>query len=237
MRNASCLIYTMIDKCFNDLSNPSLVMLQKLNKDPYFGDQYAKDAGVVQGYTLFEHTVMVLGQFEKYFAVREWCMPLSLDVFRLMLCLHDIGKPLAVEEGDKKLQHGFTLTFIDEAAESQRIVLSSDELRIVKALIDGDAIGSLLKGHKLLDDVVDQIKNNAQESQLTLRDFFAMLVVYYQSDAGSYTEDAGGVRALDFLFEADKQQVGFAFDEQAFRLRFSKDFEEIFLKLQYKLFQ
>jgi len=226
----------MIDKCLPDLQNPSRVLLEQLNEDGFFQVQYAKDAGVVQGYTLFEHTAMVLGQFEKYFAVRPWTGAVEIDVFRLMLCLHDIGKPIAVERGDKKLQHGVTLNIIDQAIDEKRVLLTDRDACVVRALIDGDSIGSLLKGQRTVDESAAQIKLNAKASGLTLDQFFSLLVKYYQSDAGSYTADAGGVEALDFLFVQDKIHQCFTFYDQEERLFFSESVEQNFKVLQKELF-
>jgi hypothetical protein len=56
----------------------------------------------------------------------------------------------------------------------------------------------------------------ANESGMTLTDFFELLLVFYMVDAGSYTEDAGGSKALDFLFSFDKhrRKMTFSLDSQ-----------------------
>ena len=64
---------------------------------------YSGDVGVWEGYTLKEHTLMVLNQYEKYFGDKK--LPGNLDhrVMRVALALHDIGKPEAVKIGSKQL--------------------------------------------------------------------------------------------------------------------------------------
>ena len=45
----------------------------------------------------------------------------------------------------------------------------------------------------------EQVKKMAQQSGLSLADYFDLLTIYYQVDAGSHTKDAGGLEALDYL--------------------------------------
>ena len=44
----------------------------------------------------------------------------------------------------------------------------------------------------------------AENARLPFYDFFKLLLVFYQTDAGSYTEDAGGLKSLDHLFEFNR---------------------------------
>ena len=45
------------------------------------------------------------------------------------------------------------------------------------------------------------------------QDFFDLLIVYYKCDAGSYTEDSGGEKALDhlFIFDSTRGKLNFSF--------------------------
>ena len=58
----------------------------------------------------------------------------------------------------------------------------------------------------------EQVKKMAQQSGLSLADYFDLLTIYYQVDAGSHTKDAGGLEALDYLFDFDheKNEIRFA---------------------------
>lgn len=60
----------------------------------------------VRHYLLERHTLLVMNQFEEYFATAE--LPIQKNLFRLILALHDIGKPKAFAEGNKSRQHFHT---------------------------------------------------------------------------------------------------------------------------------
>ena len=67
-----------------------------------FGDVFNADAGNWEGFTLGEHTETVLRNFENTYANR---LPARLlPIMRLSLLVHDIGKPVAVYNGDKTKQ-------------------------------------------------------------------------------------------------------------------------------------
>jgi hypothetical protein len=63
-------------------------------------------------------------------------------------------------------------------------------------------------------------------------DFFRLLTIYYQVDAGSYTADAGGTSSLDTLFAADRETGRFAFDRTEGRLAFNARAEMLFAALE-----
>lgn len=67
-----------------------------------FSDVFDADAGNWEGYTLGEHTETVLRNFENTYADK---LPAKLlPIMRLCLVTHDIGKPVAVHNGEKSDQ-------------------------------------------------------------------------------------------------------------------------------------
>ena len=84
------------------------VLIDSLQKIPFFEDLYGMSVGVWEGYTLKEHTSMVLEQFRKY-QMENWNSSLlTAGEFQLMLAIHDIGKPQAVQEtGNRSEQHEY----------------------------------------------------------------------------------------------------------------------------------
>ncbi len=93
-----------------------------------------KDALAIQavreGYSLEEHTLMVLSLFEEHFGdgPKAW--------FRTLICLHDAGKGLARSNKD---QHSSTLALIEELAPSLKF--SPDELKLMTAIISSNSLG------------------------------------------------------------------------------------------------
>ena len=56
-----------------------------------------------------------------------------------------------------------------------------------------------------LEKVADSVKNIAEEQGVSEKDLLYLMEVYHKSDAGSYTENAGGKRSLDKYFEFDER--------------------------------
>ena len=105
-------------KDFNDLFNQWTnkssasvrALIDNFKKDPSLKELYLGDAGVTEGYTIEDHTKMVMDNFENFYTNTDWQSPLlTKNGFRLMLALHDIGKKVAFEEtGDSTIQHEYT---------------------------------------------------------------------------------------------------------------------------------
>ena len=54
----------------------------------------------VRHYTIKAHTINVFNQFEIYFSNKF--SEINLELYRLILILHDIGKPTAHKNGNRK---------------------------------------------------------------------------------------------------------------------------------------
>ena len=168
-----------------------------------FPNTFHKDVGVWEGYTLRQHTIMVLNQHEKYFAHRVMPFGLDKNIFRLILALHDIGKPEAIANGGKHLQHEFThkyiksffpLLCIDKKHTALALVLTSD-----------NPIGSYIKKKKSSTEIRKIIEQMAESTNMPFDDIFELLCIFFKLDAGSYTENAGGKKSLDHLFIFDEK--------------------------------
>ena len=178
------------------------------------GDRFEADAGLWEGYSIKEHTLMALGQFEKYFASQNFPKYFSRGIFRLFLALHDIGKPDAIAQGDKNLQHKFTVPIIRKIL--AKYCIGKTQTDIACALIDIDIPGDYIRDRISLECAVQKLHQNAKRAKLPTEKFFELLLIFYKCDAGSYTVDAGGFESLDFLFE---------FDYISGKLCFAKDVE------------
>jgi len=198
-----------LETTFNDPLYKSEKLIQLLEKN--FCHYFAQDVGVCQGYTLKQHTQLVLNQFEHYY--HDTPLPGLIDkrFFRLLLALHDIGKPKAIENGDKKLQHLFTPPMVKDILKT--LHFSIQEINIGLALLSQDPLGGYLKNKIDLKSAAGQIKKMAQKTELSLEIFYNLLLVYYKCDAGSYTVDAGGLPGLDHLFEFDRKNRKIEFAE------------------------
>lgn len=151
----------------------------------------------VRHYTIEGHTLNVLNQFEKYFSSHFDGM--NINTFRLLLLLHDIGKPLAYKKGNRNHQYSETIGIILKY--QKKLSISDEEFRLFKAILSGDSLGMYMQGKVALDFVYNDVLQKSTQTGLDIKTFFYLLSVYYQCDVASYTEDAGGLKYLEYLFE------------------------------------
>lgn len=198
-----------LDKVLNssDYAPEALVALFKRD----FSSTYSKDKGVREKYTLEKHALMVMRQYEKYFSQRELPAGITNSFFRVFLVLHDIGVPESIKKtGDKHYQHRYTVEIMSSVL--NQLDFSEHEVKIAVALVSEDVIGSYIRGRYSGKKATEELGKMADEAGLPFYDFMKLLLVFYQVDAGSYTEDAGGFKSLDhlFVFDEAKGQMDFS---------------------------
>src|ERR1700733_8660125 len=150
----------------------------------------------VRHYTLEDHTMLVLGQFDKYFLNTDTVIPKNL--FHLLLALHDIGKPKAYQEGNIHNQHRESIEIVTQI--KHQLPFNSKAIDLCLAIISGDPIGGLFQCKITATKSASIILQMKSRSNLGIDPFFKILTIYYQCDAASYTKDGGGFRFLDHLF-------------------------------------
>jgi hypothetical protein len=153
--------------------------------------------------------IYVMTQFEKY---GTGLLPENFPIWlaRFLLLIHDIAKPLAVQyENDKSKQHDYTTKFVAEMMKHMGFKLS--EQKLILACLDKDYIGTYLQGKISKELAIEQLKNGAKRSGLDMYTFYKIIKMYYLIDASSYTEDAGAMKSLDYLFNfgENKSTVNF----------------------------
>lgn len=107
----------------------------------------------IRHYILETHTLLVMREFEKYFGNIE--MPISKNTFRLFLALHDIGKAKAFKQGNKKLQHIYSVNIIKKIR--QHLPLEELEVDIFLALVETDILGEYLQNKATIKNVKDKV--------------------------------------------------------------------------------
>jgi len=166
--------------------------------------EYGADKGVREGYTLQQHTLMVLGQYDTYFGWKDLPQGTDRGLFRLLLALHDIGTPHAIyETGDKRNQHRYTVEMMQRVLEV--VGYAQLDVALALAIVSGDPIGRYLKGRETASATCEELVRLVGPTGRGPAEFLDILLTYYQVDAGAYTTDADGIRALDFLFDFDRK--------------------------------
>ena len=144
-------------KLFSDLNEdpfkPHILIDNHLSKQ--YPNTYNKDVGVWEKYTLRQHTIMVLRQFEKYFSHQIIHTKIKTDLFRLILAVHDIGKPESVLKGEKHKHHSYNKQYVDQLFKVLQI--DSFHTNIALTLVDGDPIGKFIRKYSI--DELPQLFN------------------------------------------------------------------------------
>lgn len=207
--NQAILIQTRdLEEVFGEAPFKPEKLLSLIGKQ--YPGTYEHHSGVWENYTLGQHTLMVMRQFEKYFADKVLPAGMDRNKFRLFLALHDIGKPEAIDHGGKHLQHGYTIQHIQ--ALYARLGIDKKHTDAAIVLASGDPLGAYLRDRLSVTETKQTLEAMAVRANLPLHEFFELLCLYYKTDAGSYTVNAGGIKSLDhlFLFDEPHHTLNFA---------------------------
>lgn len=185
-----------------------------------------------RSYNLEEHTLMVCNMFEKYFQRIAYPKEFGIRPFRLLLCLHDIGKPESLLENKKIMQHSYTINMIKDI--SDLLPLNEEEYMIAVALISDDPLGLYIRGKIELNDAIIRIKQMVEKSQIDKMEFMKLLFIYYQVDSTAYTKEGyiGDFKEfsekpkLESVFQKDFKG-NLVFSENKNRLIFSENIEKM----------
>ena len=188
----------------SDYSPEKLVAL--LERD--FIKEFSSDAGVWEGYTIRQHILMVLRQFDKYLSHKQLPADITIDFFRVILALRDIGKPEAIRKGGKHLSAKFTPELMTSIL--GELGYNIREINIASALVSGNPIGRYLRAKNEKKEEIESsaeiIRGMANKADLPIDIYFELLVIFYMVEAASYTVDAGGKKSFDDRFIFDKQR-------------------------------
>ena len=198
-----------------------LQMIEDLKKDDSLRQVLESQSGSWENYTVGQHTLMVMNQYEKYFSGKPLPLDLDENSFLRILLVHDLGKAKAVAEGDKDKQHEYNvdlgIKILKELGSSEK------EINIAKALLCGDTFGKYVGSRNYeIEKTVSEIKEISETAGIGIEDLLNLLMVYYQCDAGAYTEDATiegivvGKKSIDryFVFSPEKREMKFSADSQ-----------------------
>lgn len=178
--------------------------INTLEASPQIKKYYESDVGVWEGYSLKEHSEMVMKQYERYFASDWDTSVVDRNDFRVLLALHDIGKPMSIEKtGGNEAQHKYTKEIMPALLSSLEI--DKKKADVLVSLATQDNLGKYVRNRQTIEQTAQNIVDLAESVGVEPKEYFRLLYAYYMCDAGSYTEDANGLRSLDDLFVFDRQ--------------------------------
>jgi hypothetical protein len=166
-------------------------IIDYLSGDPQLKELFEASAGVWEGYSIKTHTLMVFKVFAEQFALykKQYKFRVLSDVrlfetLKFTIALHDIGKPYAIDQGNKDRQHEYTLPILEEVF--SRFDFSENETKLAKALVSNDFMGDLVRG--IIDPKTAKRKFTkiAKEAGMSLADYVPLQFLFYTIDAGSY---------------------------------------------------
>lgn len=182
----------------SDRAPIGIKLLNQLQLDLFLKECFLEDAGVAEGYTVGQHTRMVLEVAEKYKGTFQNAVEKSVtwNEFLLFLCLHDIGKGRAASEHDSNTFRS-SLTFKEaELAHTQQILvgtmtrlgIDAAKIQIFSAMLMYDTQGLYLKGdiniHEAFDNILEMLKAANMEGQAL--QFYELFAAFHMVDAASY---------------------------------------------------
>jgi hypothetical protein len=168
-------------------------IMDELAKNPGIHELFHEWIGVRETYSLRTHNSMVYAQLEEqrpHYDPSKLRVPDGVNLDRLLAiipALHDIGKPAAVEIGQKEAQHVFTLPVIESVLRSYGF--NEKEIALASAIVGEDAIGYTVHDKK---ETYSPAQAHADLTRLALevgmdpKDFLILKKLYFISDASAY---------------------------------------------------
>jgi len=206
-----------------------LEIIEILKTHPLLKHWYSQPIGGSDNLNLDKHTQKVIENYETYFSGKVKLLSTDNN-FKILLALHDIGKPKAVLEKTKENQHEYSLNIISSL--SKEVPFFKTNLNKIEAIINADPIGKYLdtRFNMSIAESVNCIKVMSEKLGLTIKETWRNLVIYYQCDAAGYNS----LKTKIFANDADGNLV---YSKEKNRLSFSVSVEEKFEKLEKEIFK
>lgn len=180
----------------------------------------------VRHYLVKRHTELVCEQFEK-FPFNFNSEYLSIDMMRIILALHDIGKAI-----DRVNQHQHTIDLIKELW--ALTPFTQYELKLAEVLLKNDNVGRYFKGKFGVEELKDEIIEDSRSLNIPPEVLLEYKIILYQCDISSYTKDAGGFEYLEHMFLYSNDEKMFDTDEGIVAM--SEDYAKRYNKLKAEVY-
>lgn len=172
-------------------------LISVLSENPKLKAAYGKDAGVSEGYTVGQHTLMVLETAQRYrdtYADKvEKTIP--WNEFLFFLALHDIGKGIAKENESESF--GTSISFKNGELNCTRALIKEimgplgikdNKIAIFCEMLAYDTQGLYLKEHIHQAEAFDNILEMSRNCGLEPLAFYELFEAYHAFDAASYPD-------------------------------------------------
>lgn len=162
-----------------------VLLLGELKKDPLLAEMLKGFNEKEKGLRIEDHVIDVFNQYLKE-KKRYVLNPLLIDILPITIALHDIGKPLAIQNGNRDSQHLYTIPMLETLLKKHHF--SRRQIETSKALIMYTGFGDLAKNQKNSFEVAKDIYQISESLGLSSRDFYIAKKLFYTADAGAYSQ-------------------------------------------------
>lgn len=156
-----------------------------LNEYPPVRLLYTRSLGGRDQLSLMQHTTNVMRNFEDVFEKRTSLL-FSPAYFKLLIAVHDLGKPQAMDDHRNDIQHDYTVAILEDSLRD--LSLPAELFVPMMTILHSDPIGKHLnKKHAIpLDEALEEIREMACAMSVSVSDLWKTLLVYFQCDAAGY---------------------------------------------------
>lgn len=192
-------------------------LIKAAMKIPELEFLFKQDARVLEGYSIEQHTGMVLLRIEKFCRTAQCKIPLTLGEFRLAALLHDCGKPLPDDKSD---QHLFTLNVIEDLRDY--IKVNDGAYKIICSLIDNDPFGHFItrSGLRLSSPTKEQrlaLASISSQRSLTIEELKEFIELVQLKDLRTDPEFKNMANEIALTFKKRAEELG-VLPEELFNL-------------------
>jgi hypothetical protein len=106
-------------------------------------------------------------------------------LFKVVVALHDIGKSVAMEMGNKRLHHLFSTHVTDSLM--KQLGFPEPQRRMARSLMNHDLIADAIRQVGSVEDSIHGLELLARENGMTGADYFRVQAFFFTIDAASYT--------------------------------------------------
>jgi len=135
-------------------------LLARLKQDPLLRELFPLRVGELEPINFGQHTKMVLGLDEMFFKYRPLPGGMELSTQRLLLFVHDMGKPPALRSGEKGLQHKLNPIFLQALFKQWKV--DPTQTRMALALLN-TRFGSAIRIYRRMAELREAYLQNNQE--------------------------------------------------------------------------
>lgn len=182
----------VLNKIFEDYSADKLIDYFKKYNEKH--KEYLARTWVINIFSnLEQHIKGALAEFDNNFANKN--IPLiDKNLFRVMICLHDIGKTRGA--GNRNYENSISAKMTGEIL--KELWYKQKDIAIVEAIIREDFVGKKLnRKYAYNGDMHNDIMAEAKKIGVDKDELTRLYALYYRCDAGSYHDLKGAINELE----------------------------------------